>query len=199
VGLPTYKPPGSGNLTDGFSLRVTGDEDVQARLLGMGPAVKAALLKVLKEAGAAVASQAGRNAPVGPKRGRRKGGNLSRSFGVFARPGWEKFGVIGVAVRSKARYHYFQEFGVDAPGTQVLLHRDVYTGNKVAAGQGIRFRYRDGTNRLNPNVSVKSYRRDIRIQGKAPLGRATVKLKGQLAGELQEAIGRLLAGGGVAP
>ncbi len=185
--LPNYPAPGTTSKTDGVTIRVTGDDAVQQKLRDFGPAIKTRMLRVLQTLGYELAVDANQAAPVGKRMGRRRGGNLARSFRVEARPQWEKFGVVGVAVRSKAKYHYYQEFGVDRPGTQVLLYRTA-SGRRVPKGQGEGRRFREGTNRLNPGVSVRSYRRDIIIKGRHFLGDVVRARKNALFGEIDEAI-----------
>jgi len=187
--LPRVPNPGSTPLTDGFSLRITGDDVVQARLLAMGPLVKARIYRILDVIGRELAVEASRHTPVGKKRRRRMPGRLRGSFGVFARPAWEKLGLIGVAVRSTTNYHYYQEFGVDAPNRQVVLHRD---DNKKMVPKSMR--YRNGTNRLADGVRVHSFRRDFHNPALAMLGNATRKMKGQLAEDVATALSHLLGG-----
>jgi len=185
--LPNYPAPGTTSKTDGVTIRITGDDLVQQKLRDFGPAIKARILRVLIVIGDELALASNAAAPVGKRMGRRRGGNLARSFRVEARPQWEKFGVVGVAVRSKAKYHYYQEFGVDRPQAQVLLYRNA-AGGRVRKGQGEGRRFREGTNRLNPGVSVRSYRRDIRIQGRHFFGDVVRARKNVIFADIEGAI-----------
>lgn len=188
----SYPAPGQSPKTDGFSIRMTGTEDIAARLLAYGPAVKTRILRVLETVGREIAVEAGRGFPPAQRRQkRRRIGWLGKSFGVRARPRWEQLGLVGVVVRSSAKYHYYQEFGVNRPDTQVVRHVDD-AGKRVTKGQGVGRRYREGSNRLNDGVRVKTYRRDIMVPGNPSLGRATSRLKGQFAAEVQNAVANLL-------
>ena len=189
-----YPAPGQSSKVDGVSIRISGDQEVAEGLLRHGVTVNARLLLALKEAGQMLADAAGRN--VAPRRYNvkgRSGGNLARSFVVKDRKGWLKYGLLGVAVRSRARYHHYQEFGVERPNTQVLLYR-TDEGRKVRRGQGIdarHGRFAIGTNRLNPGVRVRSYRRDISIPAQTMLGRAVATMRPIVFSRLQDEINSL--------
>lgn len=185
--LPTYPAPGASPKTDGVSIRLSGGEAVQQKLLDLGPAVKTRVLRVVETLGRELAVEANQAAPVGRDRKRRRGGGLARSFGVYGRPQWEKFGLVGVAVRSRAKYHYYQEFGVNRPGAQVVLHR-TDAGKVVPKGR----RYRDGTKKLRDGVRVSSYRRDIIVPATSFFGRIVASRKGQIAADIDEAVTKYL-------
>lgn len=155
-----YPAPGASSKTDGFNINLSGDAEFQAKLLSIGPLVKARALRIMDVQGQRLAVMANAAAPRGARQKGRRGGFLAKSFRVYPRPQWQQLGKVGVAVRSRAKYHYFQEFGVDRPDNQVVLHR-TDAGKKVAKGS----RYRTGTNRLADGVRVKTYRRDIIIKG----------------------------------
>ena len=83
-----------------------------------------------------------------------------------------QIGKVGVAVRSKAKYHHYQEFGVDKKDVRVIKFR-TDEGKKVAKGK----RYRDGTSRLRDGVRVRGYVRDIKIEANPFFGEVVRKNK----------------------
>ena len=180
-------PLAANSRTDGVSVRISGDDQVRAKLLAMGPAVKTRILRVLEVVGRELAVDANAAAPVGKDRKRKKGGGLARSFTVLPRPQWAKYGIVGVAIRSKAKYHWYQEMGVDRPNTQVVLHR-TDAGKAVPKGK----RYRDGTKRLRDGVRVSSYRRNIKVPALAFFGKLVASRKGQIYSEIDDAIVKYL-------
>jgi hypothetical protein len=167
-----YPAPGNSSKADGFSVDLAGNAEFQEKLLKMGPLVVARALRVMEVLGRELAMKANAAAPRGPKRHGRAAGGLAKSFKVYPRPQWQQLGKVGVAVRSSAKYHHFQEFGANKPNTQVVNHWDASGSKTVRAkkGQGEGKRYRLGTGRLNPGVFVKTYKRDIIIQARPFFG-----------------------------
>ena len=186
-------PLAANSKADGFSIRLSGGEDVQKRLAAVAPLIEARIVRVLEVLGQQLAAAAAAEAPKGKNKKGHRGGYLRKSFGVYARTAWKKFGVIGVAVRSRAKYHHYVEFGVNRPNTQVVLHRDIH-GRKVRAGQGEGRRYREGTNKLNPGVFAKSYRRNIHQAANPVLGRSFRRMESHLVSSAEMAVRRLLSG-----
>lgn len=182
-----YPTPGQAPVADGISLRITGDEEMRKRLLELGVAIPNRLQGLLDYVGSTIAVAANAEAHRSRRRFKgRPGGFLARSFGVYDRTRiWAKYGLLGVAVRSRAKYHWFQEFGVAAGERQVVLHRFGATGKRVPRGQGEGRRYRDGTGRLNPGVSVSTYRRRINIPQHAVLGPVFARMQARAFADLE--------------
>jgi hypothetical protein len=184
----SYPAPGAANSkAAGLTVVWAGTDELRARLGAIGPEVKTRIVRVLDVLGRELAVAANAAAPVGKRRHRRAGGGLARSFRVYARPQWEKYGTVGVAVRSATKYHYYQEFGVNRPDNQVVLHRDD-KGKAVSKGR----RYRDGTKKLRDGVRVSTYRRDIIIPATSFFGRVFQARRAQLAADLESAVSRYL-------
>ncbi len=178
-----YPAPGASVKTDGFNVDISGNEEFQAMLLRLGPLVVNRALNIVRVLGMQMAVEANAAAPRGAPRKGSSGGRLAKSFRIYDRPQWQQLGKIGVAVRSTASYHHYQEFGADKKGAQVVLHQDD-AGKKVAKGR----RYRDGTNRLRDGVRVKSYRRDIKIKANPFFGDIVRASKGKFEEQARNAI-----------
>lgn len=178
-----YPAPGASAKADGFNIDISGDAEFQAMLLRLGPLVITRALNIVRVLGMQLAVKANAAAPRGAPRKGSAGGRLAKSFRYYDRPQWQQVGKVGVAVRSTAKYHHFQEFGVSKKAAQVVLHQDD-AGKKVAKGR----RYRDGTARLRDGVRVKSYRRDIIIQGRPFFGDIVRASKGEFEQQARNAI-----------
>lgn len=185
-----YPAPDGSSKADGFNIDISGDAAFQAKLLQLGPLVIKRALRIMETVGQMMADRANASAPQGERRkGRRlaSSGLLSRSFHVSPRPQWQQLGKVGVAVRSRAKYHHFQEFGVNRPGTRVVRHIDDQ-GKKVPKGR----RYRDGTNRLRDGVRTKGYLRDIIIKANPFFGEVVRRSKGEFEAQAREGLLRYI-------
>jgi hypothetical protein len=197
----SYPAPGNSSKADGFSVDLAGSAEFQEKLLKIGPLVVARALRVMEVLGTELAVRANAAAPRGDKRHGRKVGQLSRSFRVYARPQWMQLGKVGVAVRSSTKYHHFQEFGANKLNAQVVKHWDASGAKTVRAkkGQGEGRTFRMGTNRLNPGVFVKTYRRNIIIQSNPFFGEVIRRNKDKMLADattgLLSYIDRISAGG----
>ena len=182
-------------VSDAVEVRISGDAEAQRRLLEGGNALHDRALRVVEVLAreVAVAANAAAHRSKRTFKGRR-GGRLARSFQVYPRPGWLKIGLVGVAVRSSTRYHFFQEFGVKAPNRQVVRHRDA-EGRHVKKSA----RYQKGTGRLVQGVKVSTYRRDIEIPQHAVLGPVFSRMKAKIGRDLEAGVvsymNRIMAGG----
>lgn len=182
-----YPAPGGSSKTDGFNINLSGDAAFQARLLQLGPLVKARALRIMDVQGQRLAVMANAAAPRGDRRKGRRSGLLAKSFRVYPRPQWEQLGKVGVAVRSRAKYHHFQEFGVNQPNSRVILFR-TDAGKKVAKGK----RYRNGTIRLEDGVRVKGYVRDIILRANPFFGDVVRRSAAILQAEAREGLLRYI-------
>ena len=168
-----YPAPGGGSKVGGFNINFSGDAEFQTQLLRMGPQIIDRARGICRTFAEELAMYANAAAPRGKRQKGRPGGFLGRSFVAQARPQWEQLGKVGYAVRSKAKYHHYQEFGVNKPETRVRRFYDA-KGRTPKHGQGIagsRYRFLIGTNKLVPGVSVRGDVRDIIIQANPFFGR----------------------------
>jgi hypothetical protein len=185
-----YPAPGASTKVDGFNINISGDAAFQAKLLQLGPLVIKRAQRIMETVGQMMADRANAAAPRGERRKGRSlasSGFLAKSFRVYPRPQWQQLGKVGVAVRSRAKYHHFQEFGVNRPDNQVVLHRND-AGKKVAKGK----RYRDGTKRLRDGVRVSTYRRDIIIKANPFFGEVVRRSKGEFEAQAREGLLRYI-------
>jgi hypothetical protein len=178
-----YPSPGGASKVDGFNINFSGDAEFQAMLLRLGPLVIKRAVGICRTFGEMLAAEANAAAPRGAKQKGRPGGYLAQSFAVKARPQWLQLGKAGVAVRSAAKYHHYQEFGVNRPDTRVVRFR-TDSGKRVAKGK----RFRDGTIRLADGVRVSGYNRDINIRANPFFGDVIRRNKATFEAQAREGL-----------